>query len=172
MSHFIVVCFKGSSPSSAPELMSSRSTRPPNATGCRPANTPSPCPSFTMPAAASTASSAWAGLRWEAQAMIWTSSWISETGQQQVSVESFKCYSRLSSQGATEHTHIVIWYHFQVKASFKRRNVNKVANKSFFKPHFLNVFASIDWFWSQHKTQWGCMKNHIKLFFLSQLLLQ
>lgn len=54
---------RGSSPSSAFELMSSRSTRPPNATGFRPANTPSPCPSSMMPAAASTASLAWAGLR-------------------------------------------------------------------------------------------------------------
>lgn len=100
-----VVSFKGSSPSSAPELMSSRSTRPPNATGCQPANTPSLCPSSMMPAATSTASSAWAGLRWEptthmtthlhmhanstsyvhithkhgiyqCKAMIWTLSWI------------------------------------------------------------------------------------------------
>lgn len=61
---FPVVCFKGSSPSSVPELMSSRSTRPRNATGCRPVNTQSPCPFSTMRPEMCTASSVWAGLRW------------------------------------------------------------------------------------------------------------
>lgn len=87
---FYCVCFKGSSPSSVPELTSSRSTRPPNATGFPPANTLSPCPSSTMPAAASTASSAWVALRLEPTThmshrytntadirhSVWTPSWI------------------------------------------------------------------------------------------------
>lgn len=60
---YYVVFFEGSSPSSAPELMSSRLTRLRNATGCQRANMLSPCPSSTMPAAASTASSAWVALR-------------------------------------------------------------------------------------------------------------
>lgn len=61
---FFLLCFKGSSPSSVPELMSSRSTRPRNATGCRPVNTQSPCPFSTMRPEMCTASSVWAGLRW------------------------------------------------------------------------------------------------------------
>lgn len=55
----------GSSRSLAPGPMFSRSTPPPRGTGSLPANMPSPCPSSMMPIVMSTASSAWAGPRWE-----------------------------------------------------------------------------------------------------------
>lgn len=62
---FCVLLPPGSSPSSAPGPMSSRSTPAPRGTGSPPANTPSPCPSSTMPTVTSTESSAWVAPRWE-----------------------------------------------------------------------------------------------------------
>ena len=53
----------GSSRSSAPGPMCSRSTRAPRGTGSLSASMPSPCPSSTTPTATCTASSVWAGPR-------------------------------------------------------------------------------------------------------------
>lgn len=59
----VCVCLAGSSPSSAHELMCSKSIPPPNVTGFRPASTRSLSPSFMMRPDTPTASSVWAGPR-------------------------------------------------------------------------------------------------------------